>query len=85
MKLNQIPNMMISLKIAELYPNIGTLLVQDEISKKWSTALTTVENDSIGETLFHIPEYKWDTDKEAISEMNDIVAGVLDRVKIMSN
>lgn len=85
MKSSLIPNMMISLKIAELYPHIGTMLIQDEKTKKWSAALTKIENNSIGETLFHIPEYKWDNENDAILEMNKIVSDLLDRVKIMSN
>lgn len=91
----EIPNMMICIKIAELYPlKTSIIAIEDEATKKYNSALLHVENGIFNTDVFNRGEYpviyseykyKWNTKEEAIERMIFMIDTILNIVTTMSN
>lgn len=81
------PNLMIMLKIAELYPkNIAAMAIYDEDACLWNAALMKKEADgSIGETIYTFDKYIYKSDDEALEALDRFLKFILDTVKVMAN
>jgi hypothetical protein len=82
----EMPNLMVFIKIGSLYPdNITRVAIQDETTLKWSCALLEFKDNVPGDIIYGFDDYIYDTDKEALSEMNAFLNIVIETMKIMSN
>ena len=89
------PDLLVSIKIAELYPdNIGFLAIIDEETDKWGGSIIKTHGPNITQedldmgnypTIYSTDNYIWETDRDAILEMRTIVNDILDKIKVMSN
>ena len=86
--MQEAPNIMIMLKIVELYPHsIKKMAVLDEDTGKWSCALMRIDNDNLfaSETIYSFDNYVYDNDVQALSAMDKLLTYVRETVKVMSN
>ncbi len=82
----QMPNIMVMIRIAELYPNrIVKYAIYDEDKDMWSAALMKLENGLPGETIYSLDCYCYETDDQALMVIDKIMTYALDTIKIMSN
>ena len=74
-------------RLAEHYPERCAYVgVQDEHTKLWSAAVFAIEKDGmLGETLYELDTYTYQTQSEAVFALNTKVESILKSVKIMSN
>ena len=78
--------MMISLKIAEYYPNnFAFVAIQDESTFLWSAAISSLENGLLKETLFELEEYIYESGEDAVSVLNEMLKVSQQTVLTMSN
>lgn len=80
------PNILVGLKIAELYPdNLVPVAVIDEKTNKWSVALIEVKDGVLLDTIYAIDGYKWENKEDALIEMELLLKDLLKTIKTMSN
>lgn len=81
------PNPIVMLKIKRLYPyKITRVAIKDEDTNKWSCALIEVLNDgSLGDVIYSMESYEFDTDQMALSQMSIVIDLVMEGVRVMSN
>jgi len=89
------PNLMISIKIAEIYPEkCFSIAIWDRDIKKWGAAIIEVTTKKYEEETFKKGEYpviystdnyQWDNEADALFEMDTIVEDVLKVIQVMSN
>jgi len=82
----QIPNIMVILKIAELYPDrLVCIAIEDEDQHMWSAALINGTGNIMGETVYCFEGYTYDTSDNALKAMDNFLRITIDSVKVMSN
>lgn len=82
----EMPNLMVLMKIASLYPeNISRVAIQDEETSKWSCALLEFKDNTPGDIIYGFDDYIYDTDEEALKQMNAFLGIVMETMKVMSN
>lgn len=80
-------NIMLALKLFELHPNLTTIAVQDEVTKKWSSAVCEFDHKTkqIGATVYSLDSYIYNTEYKAVAVMGELVDTALEMVTRMSN
>lgn len=75
-----------ALKIAEHYPNIIVVSIEDEATGKFSSSVNIYGDDGIlGESLYAFEKYEFDSGEEAVAVMYRKVSRYLEGVLTMSN
>ena len=79
-------DLMVSLKIAEYYPNkYAFMAVQDPDTKMWSACISALENGLVSFTLYNMDLYIYLTAKEAVNTLSHMVEISQRAVLTMSN
>ncbi len=84
----QQPNIMVMLKVKELYPDrLAPVALVDEETDLWSAALVEVNpvNLDLGDTIYDLDNYSYKTDKEALKDLDTFLKFVMDAMLVMSN
>lgn len=86
---------MISIKISELFPNIASVSIYDDKINKWDSMIVELpKKGPFSEEAMARGEYKviyspeifiWNSEKEAIEYINEIIQSSLTIVRTMSN
>lgn len=79
-------NMMVAMKIAQYYPNRTVMMaVYDTDLQKYAASIMKYYKGLVGDTLYCTDRYEYDTQEEAILNLNQQVDEAMRMIEIMSN
>jgi hypothetical protein len=77
---------MVSLKIAQYYPELMYMAIQDDDTEKWDAAVFSVLPDgSIGDMLYCFDSYIYHSEHQAINYIKSAVELSMNAIRVMSN
>jgi len=87
MSLPRLIPQMITLKIAEYYPNrVGIIPLIDDKTLGFSAAIVVMERDgSMGDTLYAYDDYRYASRYSALAAMDRSILQAMEAVRVMSN
>lgn len=90
-----LPSIMVSIKIAELFPDIASVSIYDDEAMKWDSMIIEIPEDrDFSKEEMERGEYKviyspelfiWNTEKQAMDYINKLIQNCLTTVRTMSN